>query len=178
MSDDSPRRTIFLDLETTGLYEWMGHEPWDIGMIVRDPWLGSYLDRPYQWFIKPDLEKADPIALGVGRFYKRLPREWADPQMVAAKIAQLFDRAIIVGNVIDFDVRMLSYWARRHGWCLTNNYHLVDVETLIAGKLGLKPPWNSRELFAKIGIDTEQFALHTGMGDAEMARAGYDAVLP
>lgn len=71
-----------LDLETTSLIAEPYHgagEPWEFGLIRREAHsLGgghaAYKDTRYLWRVKPDLTRADPQSLAVGRFYERTAR--------------------------------------------------------------------------------------------------------
>jgi hypothetical protein len=60
-----------------------------------------------------------------------------------------------------------------HRW----HYHLVDVEALAAGSLGIEPPWKSDDLAAALDITVAGEDRHTALGDARWARAIYDAVM-
>jgi DNA polymerase III epsilon subunit-like protein len=114
-------------------------------------------------------------------------RDWA------ALFAEVTDGAHLVGAVISFDEERLRRLMRRHGACPTWHYHIIDVEALAAGWLAAghdwdegppspfgdkaRPPWDSSELSAAVGVDPEKFDRHTAMGDAQWARAIYDAVM-
>jgi DNA polymerase III epsilon subunit-like protein len=136
-------KLTFVDLETTGL-DPSRHEAWEIGLIVRED--ASTTDTEYLWRIKPDLTKADPTGLRIGRFYERtaglhpaLSRKpgdkWADPAKTAEELARLLDGAHMVGAVPSFDAAFLERFLRRYGQAPTWHYHLVDVEALAAGYL-------------------------------------------
>lgn len=167
-------KLVFTDTETTGLYPQFGHEVWDIAAIAR---FADGTEEEHQWLVQPQhLELADPMALKIGRFYDRATRTWADPGEVAHQLARLLNGAHLVGNVTHFDAQMLQRFARQQGFCLTHHYHLVDVENLIAGKLGIPPPWDSTELSLKMGINPDDYERHTAIGDARWARDLYDRV--
>lgn len=189
------------DLETTGLYVNRGHEPWDIAAIIRRDGLA---DEEHQWFVRPDLSKADPDALRVGRYYERTRDlkaagsraagpKWSDPAKVAAELAQLLDGAIIIGAVPSFDQRMIERFLVLRGQSLTAHYQPCDVETLALGYLhghrrsqiafGEKPrfaipdwPLSSEKLSRAIGIDPADYDRHTAIGDCRWALAQYDAI--
>jgi hypothetical protein len=183
------------DLETTGLYVNRGHEPWDIAVIIRRP---GYGDQEHQWFVRPDLTKADPMSLRVGRYYERTASlqaagarkagpKWSDAPKVAAELAELLDGVTILGAVPGFDQRMIERFLLQHGQCLTAHYQPCDVETLVAGYLtGLadagaipdrpKLPLNSESLSLAVGVDPASYDLHTALGDCRWALAQYDAV--
>lgn len=140
-------RICFLDLETTGL-DPDRHEPWEIGVIAR----GHYADdREFLWRVRPDLTKADPNSLRIGRYYERTAEhesatlaaanlaaadsklKWSSPEAVAVVLARLLDGAHIVGAVPSFDAGFLRHWLPRYGQAFTAHYHLIDVETLAVG---------------------------------------------
>ena len=53
----------------------------------------------------------------------------------------------------------------------------VDVEGLIAGHLGIEPPWDSEKLSNLMCVDPDEFDRHTALGDAQWAKILYDAVM-
>ncbi len=160
-------------------------------------------DLAYCWRIVPDMTNAEPTGLRIGRYYERMgdlakhrvdraqliehPDEYPHPlgiadyklygEMVAAEVARLLDGVTIVGAVPDFDSLRLGRWLRRHNQVGTWHYHLVDVETLAAGRLQLPPPWNFDDLLAKFGLTYDEADRHTALGDARMVRNLFDAVM-
>lgn len=148
-------KLAFLDLETTGL-DPDRHEIWEIGLILRYPDLA---DVEYLWRIEPDLTRADPTGLRIGRFYERtstmaradkgehynladwddeasgLDQPWSDPAALAEDLARLLDGAHIVGAVPSFDAAFLSRWLPKMGQAFTAHYHLIDVEAMAVGHL-------------------------------------------
>ena len=197
-------KLAFLDLETTGL-DPDRHEIWEIGLILRDLVTGGE-DDEFLWRIEPDLTRADPTGLRIGRFYERtdgmsradkgelynlagwdaedsgLGEPWSDPAALAFDLARMIDGAHIVGAVPSFDAAFLARWLPSQGQALTAHYHLIDVEALVVGYvLGAgqaKPslPWNSNELSRVIGVDPDAYERHTALGDARWVRDQYDAV--
>ncbi len=195
-------RLIFLDTETTGL-DPARHEPWEIGLIVRQP---DADDRELLWQLWPNLATADPNGLRIGRFYERIrigPIPGAarlivdsdDPDVtpgrtqpltaaadVANRLTKLLDSAHVVGAVPNFDENMLRPWLARNGQCWTAHYHLIDVEALAVGYLarrldGPRPPWDSDVLSAALGVTAPVEERHTALGDARWARAIYDQIM-
>lgn len=165
-------KVVFIDLETTGL-DPAQHEIWEVGLIVDG--------QECEWQLPVNLAKADPGALRVNRYYERNVgrRELADQPSagaVAAEVARLSAGRHLVGAVPSFDAAFLAPFLRSHGQCHAWHYHLVDVEALIAGKIGMPPPWNSNELSQKVGVDPAQFDRHTALGDARWARALFQVV--
>lgn len=86
----------------------------------------------------------------------------------------------LVGAVPDFDAYRLDALMRQHGYRGFWHYHLIDIEALMVGWLardcGTIPglPWKSHNLSRAVGVDPEEFAEHTALGDARWARAVYD----
>lgn len=107
--------------------------------------------------------------------------------------------AHLVGAVPNFDADVLGTRMRAHGILPSWHYHLCDVENLAAGWLHrhaavlenregtieeawrirclATPPWKSDELAAGLGIEPDEDARHTALGDARWARDIYDAVM-
>lgn len=56
------------------------------------------------------------------------------------------------------------------------HYHLIDVEVLAAGKLGVAPPYKSDELAAQFGIVANEDAKHTAAGDVDWTMRLYAAI--
>ena len=89
----------------------------------------------------------------------------------------------LVGAVPDFDTnrirhQLLAPLGIEEPW----HYHLVDVENLIVGYLAgrgtlLPPPWHSNTLSMAVGVDPGKYRRHTAMGDVQLVRDQYDAVM-
>lgn len=180
-------KLVFLDTETTSLDADTG-EIWEVGLITR----GDHpqpADIEFRYLVKVDLTTADPMSLQIGRFHDRHPHgnnegqrqestAALDPADVARQVAYLTHGAHLVGNVVSFDEERLRKLLPTHGHQPSWNYHLVDVEALVAGKLGLAPPWKSPDLSEAIGVPLPDEAdRHTALGDARWARDLYDAVM-
>jgi hypothetical protein len=89
--------------------------------------------------------------------------------------ATLTHKAHLVGNVVSFDEERLRKLLLSHDVVPTWHYHLVDVEALVAGRLGIQPPWNSKALSRAIGIEPPKDQ-HAALVDAIWARDMYDRV--
>lgn len=165
---------VFLDTETTGLDPDV-HSLWEVALIV------DGAEHVYR--IQPDLKVASPDALRITRFYERtLDPAWQwnfGGQNIARDIALYTGGRHLVAAVPSFDAPFLARYLRLYGLQPAWHYHLIDVEALAAGKLGIAPPWDSADLAKRLGIDSDRpdFAKHTAMGDARWAKAIYDAVL-
>lgn len=177
---------IFLDTETTGLQPDR-HTIWEIGWItaVHDADARRLtLNKGYQATVPlgySALVKADPDALKVGHYEQRKTDGLREREAViadlTAAIAQVMAQAgtdkvpHFVGAVPGFDHAMLAQnWVGWPGfgeglW----HYHLIDVETLAAGKLGVPPPYTSSALSEQMGATIDKKARHTALGDARWA---------
>lgn len=157
----------FVDTETTGL-DPVRHEIWEVGLIVGD--------HEYEWQLPVDLGRADARALDIGRFHERRPdANLTLLSQFSADFAHLTRDCHLAGAVISFDEERLRTLLRTNGACPAWHYHLVDVEALAAGRLGLPPPWNSDDLSRAVGVDPDTFDRHTALSDARWAKALYEA---
>ena len=186
---------ISLDTETTGL-DPARHAPWEIGWVTAVHDTTARTIRPISgrsFFLPiPDDAAVDPYALEVGRFAARYDRENVTPWYgvlgeLTADLDGLHDaaasakreQAILLGMVPQFDHRMLERWL---GWDHRLwHYHLVDVETLAAGKLGLHPPYSSTEILdwalgTRGRSEFEGSLRHTALGDAAVTLEVYASV--
>lgn len=187
----------FIDTETTGLDD-RDHEIWEFGAIVDDV--------EFRLCVRPNLSRADPIGLQIGRYFERtdhlLPADvgqvhllgaddqpgedrWSDPGAAAEFIQALLDRRHLVGAVPDFDHRFLRRLLTRYDLAVSWHYHLIDVEALAIGFLCGNPdsdfelelPWESHQLTRQIGVDVSAAEEHTALGDARWAKAVFDRVM-
>lgn len=188
MTDTQTLTLVFLDTETTGLRP--DRRVWDLALITRRP---GEADQEWQRFVGAedlDLANADPFGLKVGKFYDRHPQMNAtgeDPFLAYGQMTTeagamwelegMTRDAIIVGAVVNFDTEVLDRRMRHHGLLPSWRYHLVDVETLAAGQLGLTPPWNFDGILERYGLSYSPEDRHTALGDARMVRDLYDAVI-
>lgn len=161
----------FVDTETTGLDPEL-HQIWEVGLVLDD--------NEWTWQLPVDLGRAEGIALRIGRWHERhQPLDLLTPlDEFASAFARLTRGRHLAGAVISFDEERLRKLLRANGACPEWHYHLVDVEALAAGKLGVAPPWNSEDLSLAVGVDPAQFDRHTALGDAHWAKAIYEAVVP
>lgn len=160
----------FVDIETTGLDPEL-HEVWQVGLITPG-------DEEFLWYLPVSLVGADPESLRINRYHERsvgvplTPRPW-----FADQFANLTYGLHLAGNVVSFDEERLRKILRRAGVTPGWHYHLVDTESLVAGKLGLKPPWKSRDLSLAIGIEPpSNNEAHDALHDARWAKRMYEAV--
>lgn len=172
---------VFLDTETTGLE--LDADIWEIAAVRREP---DGQQARLHLFVEHDTDKCVRLPQS---FHDDHRKRWAaldhDPVtrvMAAAQVHAFTDGAHIIGAVPNFDTerlaRMITAIGSRPMW----HYHLIDVENLVVGHLAargqaLAPPWNSEDLCRYIGIDPNDYARHTAMGDVEWAMAIYDKVM-
>lgn len=93
----------------------------------------------------------------------------------AERFVRLTNGAHLVGNVVSFDEERLRHMVYKGGYTPMWHYHLVDVEALAAGRLGIQPPWKSSEVLEAIDVPTPEDQ-HGALPDARWARDAYDAV--
>jgi DNA polymerase III epsilon subunit-like protein len=180
----------FVDCETTGL-DPDKHEIWELGLVLANDG-GERLER--SWFLPVHEFDGDPFSLDVGGFHERHPFGYdqrkrtsgrgyetdsspASIPTVVLEFTKLTTGAHLAGAVVSFDAEFLRRLLLKHGYRPRWHYHLVDVEALAAGALGMRPPWNSDDLSKAVGVDPEQFKRHTALGDARWAEAIYERVM-
>jgi DNA polymerase III epsilon subunit-like protein len=177
---------VFIDTETTSLRP--DRRAWEIGLIVRRAGVAQ-VDHEYSWLIAAedlDLGNADYNSLKIGKFYDRHPYAVGAATMGQTVVSEyealnsvesLTRGTILVGAVPNFDADVLGARMRAHDILPSWHYHLVDVETLAAGALGLAPPWDFDAILARCGLAYVESDRHTALGDARMARSVYDYIL-
>jgi DNA polymerase III epsilon subunit-like protein len=174
-------RIFAVDCETTGT-DPVRHVAWDIALVGEDK-------SEHQWFIKPDLKTADPMALRIGRYYERTAglkpsgtranvAKWAKPDEAAAEIACLLDGATLLGHNPPFDAAFIGAFLRRHGHVLTADHHLIDTGTLVTGYLagarrGFRDAWEEDGRLAPAAgrVVVTRYPEPMGKHLADMARA-------
>jgi DNA polymerase III alpha subunit (gram-positive type) len=167
-------KLAFVDLETSGL-DPLTHEIIEAAVIVERATDGKVVAE-FECSLPFDESRANPKALEINGWGKREFPPQVKPSKVVARVASLTDGALFIGNCPWFDDAFLKALFREHdqkpGW----HYHLVDVENLIAGKLGLAPPWDSKRVSEAVGVPvpTDQ---HGAMPDARWSRELYHAAL-
>jgi hypothetical protein len=178
---------VFADTETTSLRP--DRRVWEIGAITRPAGGTRADDEEHRLFIDIDdldLGEADPKSLEIGGFYNRHPQMGGHKghtlmlsnETEALRVVERMTRgAWIVGAVPNFDTEVLAARMRWRGVCPAWHYHLVDVENLAAGALGLPPPWGFDDILTRFGLAYDEADRHTALGDARMVRDLYDEVI-
>lgn len=182
---------VFLDCETTGLDAGV-HRPWEVawrvftveGATLRQ----TDADCVQVWLDDDEIKCAEPIALEIGRFDERYDAERALSPVEAAPIlfVHVPEGARLCGSNPGFDDRMVGGLLDRAGYQRPWHYHHMDVPTLVAGyaagTLGAHPDdvqrfrasaMKSDELSRLIGIEPDDYARHTAMGDVDWTVAMY-----
>ncbi len=193
---------ISLDLETTGL-DPSRHAPWEIAWRTaihyeHEDERRLYVLDGHRSFLDVGNAACDPVGLDVGGFWSRYveaPQPWNRVQRrLLDSLEHLIDssRALwtaanqsvypipsaamnvhLVGAVPQFDHRMLERWL---GWSHRHwHYHLIDVETLVAGKFGIRPPYNTDELTRAALGDWDDSHKHEAAADVRWNLAMYAA---
>ncbi len=158
-----------MDTETTGL-DPDRHEIWEVGLIAAD-------GKEHEWWLPVDVSQADAYALTLSGYYTRGQGRTSKLSDFATEFRRLTMGCHLAGAVISFDEERLRKLLRANGECPMWHYHLVDVEALAAGKLGVGPPWDSEQLSEMVGVDPSEFVRHSAIGDARWAKAVYEAVV-
>jgi hypothetical protein len=101
---------------------------------------------------------------------------------LAGQVARMLSGAHLVAANPAFDAGHLAAFLRANGECLTADYHLTDLGSLVRGwaaAQGGTPPFPLKVASAAaiVGLNPEDYEAHTALGDARMARDIYDAVM-
>jgi len=186
-----PRILAWTDTETTGVHP--ARRPWEIAAIVRPAGADVRQDTPYTWFIDVrdiDLGNADPVALRIGRFYERHPQMngrrkehtvWRLHEALP-HVEELLRGAVIAGSNPSFDMETLGPLMRAHGILPSWHYHPLDIPSMAEGWLrgrgkSLPDKLKSDELARAVGVDPDKYDRHTALGDCELFRAVYEAII-
>lgn len=196
---DLIRQLTFVDIETFGL-DTERHAIFEIAMVDISGKAKAFFMEPGE----KELAFATPEALNITRYYERrreLMEDDATPSIQTGEVASDLDvnpepllwvpvgaRPLvanyiaetlvghIAGNCISFDAERLSLWLRVHSAAPRWHYHLVDVEAVASGALGLLPPWKSDELSSALGVDVPKDQ-HTALADAQWSREMFLAAI-
>lgn len=166
---------IFLDTETCGL--GLSSPIWDVALIRRE--VDGY-ESELQFYVQHPISSAESLpepfrADHDARYDPASAYTLGSAQTILNYLmrpAADGTKAHIVGAVPNFDTERIAYQFDISPW----HYHLIDVEALVAGKLGIEPPWDSDELAEAVGV-VDWEGRHTALGDARWAKAIYDAVM-
>jgi hypothetical protein len=172
---------VFCDTETNGTADQ--HELFEIALVRRE--VAVETTHVFWIDLSPEaLVLADPKALEINRYFDRLAQRQAlglvsdDPAMVAQSVGEIFAGDPMIGLNPGFDARFLSRFLAHHGrptqpW----HYTPVCVKSMIAGKLGIAPPWRSDDLARALGVEPDAGVRHGALYDTRLTAALYDRVL-
>lgn len=193
------RRQIIIDTETTGL-DPERHEIWELACIERDP---DGTHPGHLWRMEPDLSKADPAALRVGRYYERTrlmrytdqrlhdlagknparPGYWTEPKTLAPEVARYLDDVTLIAANPAFDAGFLAAFLRSQGHAATWHYRLRDIGSMAWAWLRHQcaadfPAMDaSTDLMATaLGVDPAAFDRHSALGDCLLVAAMLDVI--
>lgn len=190
-------KLAFIDTETTGL-DPDRHGIWEVALIIGE--------REHVWQFPIHETAADPFALKLNGYWDRhwstdnisvrpLDALYEAHTTQKSRNTSGWGRAMypgddwcryfqsltadhhLVGAVPSFDEERLRKLLLSEGVLPRWHYHLVDVEALVAGKLGIEPPWDSNELSRAVDVEPENFHRHEALADARWAKALYEAVM-
>lgn len=184
---------VAIDTETNGLtrpYLPDGRRIWEVGLIRVEP-DGTYAD--FHAFVDladlpwdPDSPGDSRKGLEIGRFWDRHPQVNSGAKGrvlreadVAAMLATWFEpdpgtgaRPYLLGCVPSFEDLGVADLLLRYGHIDSEppwHYHLVDAETAAAARLRMSPPWDSKEITRRIGLDLAAYRAHEALEDARWA---------
>lgn len=139
------RPIIFADTETTHLSADVG-EVWEVALIVRR----DGADSEHVWQFRPDIVRASPEALSIGRYDERFavpeghdaayinPLGVPYPRLrddAITEISAILQDAVIVGSNPGFDDRHLRQLLNLHGKEQPWHYRPIDIAAMAAGYL-------------------------------------------
>lgn len=180
------RRRIVVDCETTAIepsYDTGSGTIWELAAIELG---GPVADAEHVWRMKPDLAKADPGALRVGRYYERTSvmhepgrisgiadltrfadREgrwlcWSEPGALAAHLAPMLDDATLIAANPTFDAGFLTAFLRANGQAPTWHYRLRDIGSMAWAWLQKGDP-EAPEHGLPMDASTDDFAFALGI---------------
>jgi hypothetical protein len=190
-------RLVFADTETVRIKPGPA-TIWELALIERS---ADYGDAEYLWQIRPDLTRADPMALKVGGYYERCQvrsyppgsyrrfllgedsePEYGNSRELAKFIAPMLAGAHLIAANPGFDAGHMDALLRANGECPAWDYHLIDLGSLVRGwaaAQGITVPWPLKVDGAArlVGLDPGGYEAHTALGDVRMGRDIFDRVM-
>lgn len=183
------RDLCFLDTETLGLeraapvWEFAAVRVRDNDVVAREEFFIGH-DHGYGTVGLPEAFASD--------YRARYNADKAlHPVAAAAVIAAITADAIIVGSNPSFDMERLELLLRANGFKPGWWFHPLDIPAMAAGQVArsvvaasaelgdevrLELVWRSNDLSRRLGVDPDQFARHTAMGDVQWCLAQWRAM--
>lgn len=171
-------KVIFLDTETTGL-DPERNEVWE---VAAGWWSHADGWHEHVWQFCVDLDRADLIALNIGRWNERFDYKSHNGRGDFCAWFQKFAWGKhICGAVPSFDAAFLGKMMRAYSCIPSWHYHLIDIEALVVGTLQARGrpvslPWNSNEISLAVGVDPGDFERHSALGDVLWTKAMWEAI--
>jgi DNA polymerase-3 subunit epsilon len=167
-TDFRKRLLVFIDLETTGV-DMEKHEITEIACLVVDPKTLKIKKRFERKIMPEHLERADPEALKITGFSKRVWKKEAKPlEKVLKDLNQLTPKGMFIGWNISFDRPFLEKAIREKGVELNYDYHWLDVSMLVYEKLFFdKKPKRLKLTAACKVLGVPRGKAHTAMADVK-----------
>jgi hypothetical protein len=186
------RRHFVVDCETTSLTpDHFGGTGmiWELALVNRDD------GTEYLYRMEPNLAKADPGALRVGRYYERTAKMkhrdhlahdisktpasrggyWSNPCAVSVLLARMLDDATLIAAVPTFDAGFMADMLRAFGQAPTWHYRLRDFGSMAYGYLSACLALGAEGRDAALGVPaldagTDEFAAALGVDVGKFER--------
>jgi DNA polymerase III epsilon subunit-like protein len=154
----------FIDIETSGL-DPVEHEIIEVGVVSAEK---GVIKGGIEFSVPFDLERASPRALEVNGWGKRPFAEQVSKAAGAAKLADGIRKGDLVASwhvLLDFG--FLNPFCQAHlGDTPWGHRGIIDMPSLVMGKLGVLTSGSSRDLMSQLGIDPDFEGRHTAYADA------------
>lgn len=108
--------------------------------------------------------------------------DYGSSRELAKFVARILDGTHLIAANPAFDAGHLSRLLRANGECLTADYHMTDIGSLVRGwaaAQGMNLPWPLKVHAAATaaGVDPAAYEAHTALGDARLVRDVFDAAM-
>jgi DNA polymerase-3 subunit epsilon len=176
-ADFRKKPLVFIDLETTGV-DMTKHEITEIACLVVDPKTLKIKKRFERKIIPEHLELADPKALELTGFSKKIWEKEARPAGEVLKdLNKLAPGGMFIGWNISFDRPFLEKLVREKGMTLNFDYHWLDVLPLVYEKFfSDKKPKKLKLTAACEVLNIPRGKKHTAMADTKATFEVYKAL--
>lgn len=164
---------IFLDLETTGLeagVDQITEAAWILPDGTERQFLVEHTRLPNKWVLK----NTDYLTRIAPAFKNGLNSVLWVLETDCMNLVKENDPVYIVGACPAFDDRFLRAAYGNKG--VPYHYHVIDVEAMAFGALGLPDMPSLKHLREALGIPGENEAAHTALADAREVKLIFDAL--